>query len=81
MPYYTCIIQGDINIDSPLLGISLNNQMSFSGSLPKVERASSNKAKQGSNLSVEEDQLPVSAWLNISVNAIHSNEQKQNIFL
>ena len=55
--------------------------MSFSGSLPKVERASSNKAKQGSNLSVEEDQLPVSAWLNISVNAIHSNEQKQNIFL
>ena len=41
----------------------------------------SNKAKRDSNFSVEEDQLLVLAWLNTSVNAIHSNEQKQNTFL
>ena len=49
--------------------------------LHQVERASSNKEKWDSNFSVEEDQLPVLVWLNTSVNAIHSNEQKQNTFL
>ena len=41
------------------------------------------KGKQGSNFrlfSVEEDQLLVSTWLNISVDAIYSNEQTQNTF-
>ena len=47
---------------------------------PQVENASSIKGKRGSNFSIEEDQLLVSAWLNTSVDGIHSNEQTQNTF-
>ena len=57
VPYYIGIINGDIDIDSPLLRISQNNPMSFFDSPPQVENASSMKAKQDSNFSVEEDQL------------------------
>ena len=34
VPYYIGIINEDIDIDSPLLGISQNNPMSFSDSPP-----------------------------------------------
>ena len=80
MPYYTCIINKDIDIDSPLLGTSQNNPMSFSDFPPQVENAFSKKAKRSSNFSVEEDQLQVSAWLNTNVDVIHSNEQIHNTF-
>ena len=80
MPYYTCIINKDIDIDSPLLGTSQNNPMSFSDFPPQVENVSFKKVKQGSNFSVEEDQLLASAWLNISVNVMHKNEQTHNTF-
>ena len=46
VPYYIGIINGDIDIDSPLLGISQNNPMSFSDSPPQVENASSKKANR-----------------------------------
>ena len=57
VPYYIGIINGDIDIDSPLLRISQNNPMSFSDSPPQVENASSKKAKRSNNFSVKEDQL------------------------
>ena len=59
--YYTYIINKDIDIDLPLLGTSQNNLMSFFDFPPHVENASSKKVKQGSNFSVEEDQLLASA--------------------
>ena len=80
LTYYTVIINGDIEIDSQLLGTSQNTPMSVSDSPPQVENASSIKGKRGSNFSVEEDQLLVSTWLNTSVDGIHSNEQTQNTF-
>ena len=73
-------MNADIDIDSQLLKTSQNTPMSVFDSPPQVENVSSTKEKWGSNFSVEEDQLLVSAWLNSSVNAIHSNEQKQNTF-
>ena len=57
VPYYIGIINGDIDIDSPLLGIPQNNPMSFSNSPPQAKNASSKKAKRSSNFSVKEDQL------------------------
>ena len=54
--------------------------MSVFDSPPQVENASSTKGKRDSNFSVEEDQLLVSARLNISVDAINSNEQTLNTF-
>jgi len=78
LPYSTSIMQGDIDVDSQLLGISQNNPMSSSDSTPEVE--SSMKTKEGINFNVDEDKLLVSAWLNISVDVIHSYERKQNTF-
>ena len=48
LPYYTGIINMNIDIDSPLLGISQNNPMSFSNSPIQVKHDSSKKAKRGS---------------------------------
>ena len=61
LPYYIGIINGDIDIDLPLLGTSQNNPMSFFDFPLHVENASSKKVKQGNNFSVEEDQLLASA--------------------
>lgn len=71
LPYFTGIMNEDIEIDSQFLGTSQNTPMLVFDSppppQPQVENASSTKGKRGSNFSVEEDQLPVSAWLNTSV--------------
>ena len=55
LPYYMGIMNGDIDIDSQLLGTSRNNPMSVFSSPPQVENASSTKGKMGTNFSVEED--------------------------
>lgn len=80
LPYYTGIMNGDIEIDSQILGTSQNTPVSVSDSPPEVENASSTKGKRGANFSVEEDQLLVSAWLNTSVDPVSSNEQTQATF-
>ena len=82
LSYFTGIMNGDIEIDSQLLGTSQNTPLLVFDSppLPQVENASSTKGKWGSNFSVEEDQLLVLAWLNTSVDAINSNEQTLNTF-
>ena len=74
------IMNGDIDIDSQLLGTSQNTPVSVSNSPPQVENVSSMKRKRGTNFSVEEDQVLELAWLNTSVDAINSNEQTQNTF-
>ena len=74
LPFYTSIIQGDIDVDSHFLGVSQNNPMFVSNSTPKVEIVTINRTKQGSNFSVDEDNLLVSAWLNPSIDAVHGNE-------
>ena len=45
LPYYMGIMNGNIDIDSPLLSTSQNNLMSVSDSPPQVEIAFSKKAK------------------------------------
>ena len=80
LPYYTGILNRDIDIESSLLGTSQNNPMSVSDSPLEVENASSMKGKRGTNFSVEEDEVLVLAWLNTSVDAIQSNEQTHNTF-
>ena len=74
LPYYMGIMNGDIDIDSQLLGTSQNNPISVSDSPPQVENVSSMKRKRGTNFSVEEDQVLELAWLNTSVDATDSNE-------
>ena len=84
LTYITGIMNRDIEIDSQFIGTSQNTPVSVSNSPPppppQVENASSTKGKRGSNFSIEEDKLLVTAWLNTSVDAINSNEQTQNTF-
>ena len=47
LPYFTGIMNRDIEIDSQLLGTSQNSPMSVFDSLPQVENASSTKRKTG----------------------------------
>nr|POE49996.1 hypothetical protein CFP56_33338 [Quercus suber] len=64
-PYFTGIMNGDIEIDSQFLGTSQNTLLSVSDSppppQPQVENASSTKGKRGTNFSLEEDKLLVAA--------------------
>ncbi|XP_050286618.1 glutathione S-transferase T3-like isoform X2 [Quercus robur] len=77
MPLYTGIIEGQIGVNSPLLGVSQNNLISS----PEVEITTSNKPpRRGTNFSVEEDNILVSGWLNTSIDAVHGNELKQERF-
>ena len=45
LTYFTSIMNGDIEIDSQLLGMSQNTPMSVSNSPPQVENTSSTKGK------------------------------------
>ena len=40
----------------------------------------SKKPQRGGNFTIEEDKLLVSAWLNISLDAVHGNEQKRSTY-
>nr|POE64311.1 glutathione s-transferase t3 [Quercus suber] len=79
MPLYTGIIEGQINVNSPLLSVSQNNLISSPE--VKVEITASNKPlKRGTNFSVDEDNILVSAWLNTSIDPVHGNELKHERF-
>ena len=80
LPFYTGIIQGEIDVNLPLLGVTQNNPMSVSNSPPEVEINTTNKPRRSTNFSVEEDNIFVSAWLNTSIDVVHGNEQKQETF-
>ena len=70
-------IQGQIDVNSSLLGVSQNNPISS----PEVEITTSNEPpRRGTNFSVEEDNILVSASLNSSIDAVHGNELKQERF-
>ena len=49
-------------------------------SLPEVEIVTSNPTKRGGNFSVDEDLLLISAWLNISMDAVHGTDQRVDKF-
>lgn len=40
----------------------------------------SKKQQRGANFTTEEDELLVSAWLNISMDPVHGNDQKKLLF-
>ena len=54
--------------------------MSIQESCPEVEIVTSNPTKRGSNFSVDEDNLLVSAWFNISMDAVQGTDQRVEKF-
>ena len=59
---------------APFLSGSQNASMSIQKSCLEVEIVTSNPTKCGGNFSVDEDNLLVFAWLNISMDAIRDTD-------
>ena len=76
---YGNYLQGDSDFVEPFLSGSQNPSMPIQ-SLPEVEIVTSNPTKRGGNFSVDEDLLLISAWLNISMDAVHGTDQKAEKF-
>ena len=55
---------------APFLSGSQNTSMPIQESCLEVEIVTPNPTKRGGNFSVDEDNLLVSAWLNISMDAV-----------
>ncbi|KAL4628776.1 hypothetical protein ACB092_05G263500 [Castanea dentata] len=52
----------------------------FQESFPAIEIVTSNPTKRGGNFNVDEDNLLVSAWLNISIDAVQGTNQRAETF-
>nr|POE94022.1 hypothetical protein CFP56_34247 [Quercus suber] len=61
---------------APFLSGSQNTSMPIQESCPKVEIVTPNPTKRGGNFSVDEDNLLISAWLNISMDAVQGTNQR-----
>ncbi|XP_030950507.1 uncharacterized protein LOC115974340 isoform X2 [Quercus lobata] len=59
--------------------LNLHAQISTKDSPPQVEMELTAK-KRGSNFTIEEDLLLISAWLNISLDVVEGNEQKHKSY-
>ncbi|KAL4610320.1 hypothetical protein ACB092_08G042400 [Castanea dentata] len=77
---YANILQRDSDFVAPFLSGSQDSEMPIQESVPEVEIVSSNPSKRGGNFSVDEDNLLVSAWLNISMDAVQGTDQKADTF-
>ena len=71
---YGNYLQGDSDFVEPFLSGSQNPSMPIQP-IPEVEIVTPNPTKRGGNFSVDEDLLLISAWLNISMDAVHGTEQ------
>ena len=77
---YANILQEDSNFAAPFLNGSQNTSMPIQESLPEVEIVTSNPTKRDGSFNVDEDNLLVFAWLNISTDAVHGNYQRTEKF-
>ncbi|CAL5327513.1 unnamed protein product [Camellia sinensis] len=83
--YFTNLLQERPNIDEHYLMesqyLNQSTQVFAQESQFTAEIESlSKKPQRGGNFTIEEDKLLVSAWLNISLDAIHGNEQKRSTY-
>ena len=75
MSQYANFLKGYSDFVAPFLSGSQNISMPIQESLLEVEIVTSNPTKRGGNFNVDEDNLLVSAWLNISMDAMHGTDQ------
>ncbi|KAI7979809.1 hypothetical protein LOK49_Contig242G00001 [Camellia lanceoleosa] len=82
-PFFANLLQEGSNIDSQFMesqymsqvGLVVGHESPFSTQLESTAKKS-----RGGNFSIEEDNMVVSAWLNISLDVVHGNEQKNKTF-
>ena len=78
---FTDVLQGNINLEDELFGISESSPLLVEDS-PLNDEVSTSKKKStyGINFNAEEDNLLVVAWLNTSVDPVYGNEQHKTTF-
>ena len=69
--YFTNLMHDGIHLDDEVIGQS-------SPISPQVD--STTKKQRGGNFTSEEDIMIISAWLNISLDAVQGNEQKSKTY-
>ncbi|KAG5554667.1 hypothetical protein RHGRI_012279 [Rhododendron griersonianum] len=82
--YFTNLIQSGSNEEQCMMESQCfhpnaqvaTQETQFTAAMESISR----KAQRGGNFTVEEDKLLVSAWLNISMDAVQGNDQKKTTF-
>ena len=74
MSQYANFLKGYSDFVAPFLSGSQNTSMPIQKSLLEVEIVTSNPTKRGGNFNVDEDNLLVSTWLNINMDAMHGTD-------
>ena len=78
---FTDVLQGNIDCEDELFGLSENSPVLVQDSPLDDEVATSKKKTTcGIGFSHEEDKLLVAAWFNTSVDPVHGNEQHKTTF-
>ncbi|CAB4283010.1 unnamed protein product [Prunus armeniaca] len=83
--YYANILNGQVDPNDPFLtfGYMPTTQNEGDNEVPQVTLLSGSitkKQQRAKNFVVEEDMLLVSAWLNVSLDRVHGNEQKSSTY-
>ena len=83
--YFTNLLDEDSNIDEEICTVPqyLNQSAEVSTQTSQFSnevRSTLKKTPRSGNFCIEEDELLVSAWLNISLDAVQGNEQKHTAF-
>ena len=76
--YYTNLLYGGSNADNQSLtgDYDATSQFVTPCKIPIQQEPSTKQKHRARNFTIEEGNLLVSAWLNISMDAVHGNEQK-----
>ena len=74
MSQYANFLKGYSDFVAQFLSGSQNTSMPIQKSLLEVEIVTSNPTKRGGNFNVDEDNLLVSTWLNINIDAMHGTD-------
>ena len=83
--YYTNLMShGEVNFDSQLYDSEYDLNQQFSEPVVSVRDSTkvkvTKKAQRSRNFTIEKDLLLISAWLNISMDAVQENQQKKDTY-
>ncbi|KAH0992132.1 hypothetical protein GBA52_003615 [Prunus armeniaca] len=83
--YYANILNGQVDLTDPFstFGCTPTNQNEGDNDMPQVivpAIPTTKKPQRAKNFVVEEDMLLVSAWLNVSLDPVHGNEQRSSTY-
>ena len=75
-PYYSNFLRENLEIHDQLFTNQNPSQSTLPSQNPTQTESTTKKAPRSRNFAVEEDNLLVSAWLNISIDSVQGNDKK-----